>query len=519
MFNKDWFYRSIWMMCVMLLSAWTSNVFAQATYSYDVLRMTQHVPGQDAHSIGLGSSSAAQLQGFGSFLVNPAVAAKNSSSFISIGLGIREVTQESVFPLGETADFGQRNTLDDHQTGLLNFGFSYEVPTVVGSLVVGGGYAQTADYNSAYSINAFNDLTSRTFRFTSDYIGRHGVGYTAFALDSLNGDLLSIFEFGGYAGVDQVADIKYRGQSGEYSLFLATEFQKDLFVGVSVGIPVSRSSFSQTFFEYAPLDFYTGEAGTGTFNIDQIHFEESVKVDAVGLNARLGFLYSGLPLIDIGASYTTRTRWNIEERLDAFVQSRFQGNQVIEDGEVIEDGNVFSDEFRGEISYKATTPSRIHIGASTKDLPLVNFSVSTERINYSNIRLRGFDVEFRENERFENNYINQNFQNVWNFRAGATVTMFDAVEPRVGWAWMGNPRNYIDNNERHFLSAGLGIGMSQRLGLDFAIQYGFWESTEDLYQSPFYYDADGEFVFEPVIEEIEVDMDRFHVTFGITYRF
>ena len=491
---------------------------AQAQYSYDALRLSTQMPAQDAHSMALGSSSVSQLQGFGSFIVNPAVAAKASSSFISVGLGIREVTQESVYPLSETSDIGQRNTFDDHQTGLLNIGFSYQVPTAVGSLVIGGGYSQTADYNSAYTINAFNEWTSRTFQFTEDYIGHRGVGYNAFALDSVNSDLWSIFEIGGFAGVDQVGDVKYRGQSGEYSLFMATEFQEDFFVGVSLGVPVSNSRFSQTFFEYAPLDFYTGNPGTGTFNIDHVMFEESIRVNAVGVNARIGLLYSGLSLIDLGASYTTRTRWNIEEKLDAFVQSTFQGNQVIQDGRVIEDGNVFSDEFRGELSYKATTPSRLHFGVSTKELPLFNFSVSAERINYTNIRLRDFDIEFREEERIENEYINQNFKNAWNFSAGATITMFDSFEPRIGWALMGNPRNYLENNERHFLSAGLGIGMSQRMSLDFAIQYSFWNSVEDLYYPPYYYSGN-EFVYEPIIEEVKVDMDRFHATVGLNLRF
>ncbi|MEX0680175.1 MAG: hypothetical protein WD097_02245 [Balneolales bacterium] len=495
----------------------TTATPVQAQYSYDVLRLAKQVPGQDAHSLALGSSSVSKWQGLGSVINNPAVAAQASGSSFSVGFGIRDVEQETTY-------LGQPNTFDDNQSGLSHFGFNYKVPTVTGNMVLGGGYIQTADYNSAFMINAHNDLSSRTYQFLTDYT--QSLAYSTFAIDSLGNNLASVFEFGNWVGVDQFAETTRRGQSGEYNLFLATEFQEDFFVGLSVGLPVSSSRFRQTFIEYSMLDHHTGGEGSGTFNIDQVLFEETIHVDAVGLNARIGLLYTGIPLIDIGASYTTGTRWNVEERFDAFIQSSFQ-DVVTLDGNVIvdEDGipfdPVIEGEHNGQYSYNATTPSRMQLGVSSKNLPFINLSISAERINYGRIRLKNFDVQDRNDQIRENQFINDNFRDVWNFRAGAAFTPFGSIEPRVGWAMMNNPVDFIEDNNRQFLSAGLGFGMNQRMTLDFAVQYGLWKTTDDLY----YVDAEtGMFVDNnnnPItfIETADQDVERFHAMIGMKIEF
>ncbi len=496
---------------------------AHAQYSFDALRLSTQLPGQDAHSIALGSSSVSQMQGFGSYIVNPAVAAVMPASAFSAGIGVREISTESTY-------IGQNRNFSDNQTGITHIGFNYKMPTVVGSLVIGGGYVQTTDYNSAFTVEAFNDLTSRTYQFLTDYT--NDIAFNTFAIDDFNGFQESVFEFGGFQGVDQFAETTRRGQSGEYSLFLATEFQENFFLGLSVGIPVSKSVFNQVFIETSPLDVsgrpvYSGEQNTGTYNINRMLFEEKITVDAVGYNAKLGFLYTGLDMIDLGASYTTSTRWNVEERFDAFVQTRFL-DVVTLDGTVQTDGsgNTFgpqlNDELSGEYSYKVRTPSRIHLGASTKGLPFANLSASAERVSYSSIRLSGFDSADRDVEIDENNFINQNFKDVWNFRAGAAFTMFESFEPRIGWSYMPNPISYLEKNDRHYLSAGIGIGINQRTTIDFGIQYGFWNTTEDLYSV----DASTGIIVDPgtnvpvtFIETADKDVDRFHATFGISFKF
>ncbi|MDI6402821.1 hypothetical protein QLX67_12510, partial [Balneolaceae bacterium ANBcel3] len=458
---------------VILLCAFASSAYAQ--YSFDALRLATLYPGQDPYNMSLGSSSAASYQGLGSVMVNPAVAGMADRSMVTFGFGVRDVSQTTLYPGLESMVLDERRphhavqqNFDDQQTGITHAGFIYKVPTVIGSLAIGGGYHQTAVYNSAYKIDFFNQHSSRTYQFLTEYQDLFDLAFDTFTIDNVYGEYESIFDFGGFMGVGQYAEVTQRGQAGEYNLFLSTEFQEDFFVGISVGVPVSNSSYEYFFIEESPLDnngnpIYSGEAFTGSYNIDQVLFEEKVNVDAIGINARIGLLYTGFSLFDIGVSYTTRTRWNVDETFDVFLQTRFW-DVVTYDGDVIVDdqdrtfGPVINDSFRGEYSYSLNTPSRFYVGASTDALPFMNLSFTAERVDYSRIKLRDFDTVDREIEISENNFISNNFKDVWNFRAGAAITVFDWMEPRLGWAWVRNPINYLEDNERHFFSAGLGIG-------------------------------------------------------------
>lgn len=505
----------VFLVALFLQTAW-------AQYSFDALRMATQVPGQDAQSMAQASSSVAGLQGFGSFLINPATAGLIQESYFSAGIGMREVSQNTTY-------LGTATSFDDQQAGITHVGFAYRVPTVVGSLALGGGYSQTADYNQAHTISAFNDFTSRTYQFLTDYT--QDIAFNTFAIDEANGMLESVFEYGGFQGVNQFAETRRRGQSAEYQIFLATEFQKNFFIGLSLGIPVSQSVFQQVFIESDPRDggkpLYSGEAGTGSYNVDRMLFEERIRVNAVGLNSRIGFVFTGLPMLQVGGSYSTSTRWNVEERFDAFIQTHFD-DVVTLDGTVLTDGQgntygpVMSDRLDGEYSYKLTTPARMMAGVSTRDLPFARLYASVGRIAYSRIRFRDFDVQDREVQINENKFVSESFSDVWNIRAGAAITLFDQVEPRFGWAMMDNPVSYLDDNIRQFLSFGLGIGLNQSMSLDFALQYGFWNTEDDLY----YVDqatgiiTDGQ-TGAPItfIETAEQEVSRLHAAIGLSIRF
>jgi hypothetical protein len=96
---------------------------ASAQYREDALRYTFEVPGQDAANIAMGGASVALGQDFGSFVLNPATSAMRNKSYFSIGIGTRDVRETDVY-LGQSRDFS------DTQTGITNFGFVFQAPTV-----------------------------------------------------------------------------------------------------------------------------------------------------------------------------------------------------------------------------------------------------------------------------------------------------------------------------------------------------------------------------------------------------
>src|SRR5690606_34983810 len=142
--------KSIKLLAALIISfVLISGATLQAQNRFDALRYSQTSPGFDANSLSLSGASFARYNGFGSIYVNPAVAGLAPKSEFSLGLSSRSVSEETTY-LNTLTKF------DDQQTGISNLGYLFRFPTEAGSLVLGGGYNQIANFNRATSINPFN---------------------------------------------------------------------------------------------------------------------------------------------------------------------------------------------------------------------------------------------------------------------------------------------------------------------------------------------------------------------------
>src|SRR5690606_36443362 len=108
------------------------------------------------------------------------------------------------------------------QAGISDLQFVAKFPTTVGSLVFGGGYTQTADFNKAWAAGAYNPDNS-----IMDYeIGASDQyflpAFNTYAIDTVGGDYYTVFELAGFGGIDQYIETKERGQLGEYNFYFAT---------------------------------------------------------------------------------------------------------------------------------------------------------------------------------------------------------------------------------------------------------------------------------------------------------
>ncbi|MDZ7681951.1 MAG: hypothetical protein U5J63_09650 [Fodinibius sp.] len=175
--------------------------------------------------------------GFGAYQENPAVMALYDDSFFSFDLSTRFVDETGQY-------LGNSSTNSANQTSIGDFGFAYKVPTTRGSLVVGGGYSQTTDFNRTMSANGRNNETTITdfYNVTPDdslFFAAFDVYAIDFATtDSSFANTKSIFRFfdnNFYPGINQEIELTESGRMGEYSAFLATELLKDFSVGASIG--------------------------------------------------------------------------------------------------------------------------------------------------------------------------------------------------------------------------------------------------------------------------------------------
>lgn len=464
-----------------------------AQYHADALRYTFELPGQDAANMGMGGASVALGQDFGSFVMNPATSAMGTTSYFSFGLGTRDVRETDTY-LNQTRDFA------DTQTGITNFGFVFQAPTERGALSLGIGYSQTADFNRALSINAFNDASTITDFFLEAGDDFFEPAFNAFAIDTftVNGEEFIESSWrppfsSEYVGVDQFAEMTERGQMGEYTLFAGTEFIENLFVGLAVNVPSGSYSYRRTFIEDQPEI-------ENDYDIQTIFTDEVIDASVSGFNARIGAVYKFLPWFNIGASYTTQTNLEVSESFSNLINTTFI------------DGEVWEDEFSAVFDYSITRPSRFSLGAAIDDFSGFSAAFTAERVDYSNIRLT-FEDE-RVLERNENLLIQELYQDVINFRAGVSYNFADMVRIRGGYAYYPAARVATPdapNSDRQFFSGGLGFGLADGLTLDFSVQMAQWQDENILYTFTENDQLVGEFVDE--------DVRRFHGVIGLRFAF
>jgi long-subunit fatty acid transport protein len=484
------------LLCLFFLGI--TDVMAQNRF--DALRFSTQYPIMDPANAAVGGSASANFFNYGSVLRNPATLAMARESSVSFGLGLRDVDEEATY-------LGRRRGYDDTQFGITNAGYVYSFPTVQGSLVIGGGYNQLMNFNRSFRINGYNTRSSITDYFFDNSF-YFDTAFNAFAIEEDDFGQFPIFRpffDEPFLGIDQTASQTERGQIGEFSISVASEFVENLFVGVTLGIPVGTYSYRLDFLE-RDTEFVHGdldtEIGGEPFTIpavSNIVFRDQIDADISGFSARLGMVYKPIPNLSFGLSYSLPTRYNIDESYSVFIQTNY------------ENGTSESYETIGTNSYKLRTASRLSFGASTHGLP-VNLSASVERVGYSRMEFRNFGDLGLEIEL--NDDIRDDFQDVLNVHLGATLNVSDVIQPSFGYSFLPSASRSNDMASQ-FITGGLRIGVNQSFSIDLALQYNFFDDTQVLYDFYNYNTMDGSFLNETVNSSVS----RYHAMIGINLKF
>ena len=467
------------------LILFSASATALSQNRYDALRYTQTLPLFDPASMAMGGATAGLTADAGSFLVNPAGMALAGKSYFYFGLGNRDVSEDATYR-------GNLSSFSDNQTGISNIGFVFKAPTNVGSLVMGAGYAQSADFNRAYSVSAYNTATSITdFLLNSTSDQYNGTAFDAYAIDADDFGQFTVYDgAGGFAGADQYVEYFERGQMGEYSLFFATEFQQNLFVGVSLGLPAGQYSYRRAFLEEDINGLYT----TQPFDVDAITVEDRIDASIRGFNARIGLLYKPADFAKVSLSYTSATRYEVNESYSTYIQTDFKSFDV--DG-----NNSYWAETPGEITYRILAPARFNAGVSFETGPLT-IAASAERLDYSAIDMSGFGVA---GDRDERRLIRRDFTDVTNLRLGASYKLGQNIL-RGGYGINQSPHR-VDDLGSQFVSGGVTIDLGNEFALDLGVQYMTRTDNQALYNTG------------TLTETVSSNVSRFNTMIGVRVGF
>ncbi|MCW9708363.1 OmpP1/FadL family transporter [Fodinibius salsisoli] len=454
---------------------------AQAQNATDVLRYSLEYPSYDPVTLvmpGIGSHT-----GYGAYQDNPASMAFAENGYMSFSLSSRYVDESATY-LGNVSDFS------DTQTSVGDLGFLYKFPTKRGSLVIGGGYSQSTDYNRAFSVNARNNESTLTDFYNSSFItdDLYFAAYDAFAIyDPTPGDdsyenTTSVFRAGrNYEGINQNMEVVERGQLGNYSAFIATEAMKNLYLGASIGFSSGTYTYERDFLESDPDNIYNNSANNT--DIDDILSLDTIEATIQAFSAQLGLVYQPTEQFNIGVSYEFPSRLQVDETFNTEIITTF------------DNGDVAETEAPADFSYEVIRPQRLKGGLTYSNEGLT-ISALAEGVFYSQAE---YDEEgISDYETDLNNTIESNFKDVVNFRGGLEYEMNNKFTPRVGYGYMPSPTRGFDSS-RQFVSGGFSTEINQSMIFNLGLQYSFWDDESSLYD---YEAPDGNIFAERATEEV-----------------
>lgn len=479
---------------LMIMTAITTSLKAQN--ADDVLRYSLEYPSYDA--ISLVTPAVSSPTGFGAFQENPATMALYKKSYFSFDLSSRFLDETGSY-LGNKSDYS------DNQTGIGDLGIVYKVPTTRGSLVVGGGYSQTTDFNRALSASGRNNQTTITdFYNTTTDDSLFFAAFDTYAIDFATTDssyanTKSIFRFfdnNYYPGITQDVQLTERGAIGEYSAFMATELFRNFSVGASIGYLSGSYEYRRDFLESDTQNDYnaqfidSNQDGTPDTDIDNILSHDKISDDIEAFSARLGFVYQPTENLNVAASYEFPSKLSIDERYNTTITTTF------------DNGIQFKDDAPGRFKYKVTRPQRIKAGATIKDVNRLSISGSAEAVFYSQARIDFNQIQLNSLESAINSTIRNSLRDVINLRAGIEYKLNNQFTPRLGYAYFPSPQKGFDRS-RQFLSGGFSAELTKGLMFDFGLQYSFWNDRNTLYQT------------STTSESVREDVTRLHVMTGL----
>ncbi|MFQ5649334.1 MAG: OmpP1/FadL family transporter [bacterium] len=386
--------------------------------------------GFGARAIAMGGAYTSVGGDYSSSFWNPATL--RDIKRVEVYGSLSHLARQNDFGLQDSTSFftpfGRRN--EENFTKFNDFGLAYPVPTIRGSLVLSFGFNRIKSYDSNFDFRTFNN--------TPD--------------DRLN----------------QAWRELERGSLNAWTLAGAVDVSPNVTFGVGLNFWTGGSNFESTFIEVDVDDVYRPEDG---FDFNSQTIEETIDSEISGFNAKFGGVFRVGPMLRLGATISTPITFKVEE------ESSFIHGFEFDDG-------TFADE-PPELTapiYKIQSPWSFAGGASLHLLNIV-FSGDVEYNDWSQIRYETeppvdstITTRARENRLFRDNY-----RATARVHLGAEFTLpLTGLSFRAGY--FRDPSVFQDANpdeDKQFLSAGIGLLVDKQVRLDATYVHGFWKNFND----------------------------------------
>ena len=464
----------------------------------DALRYSQQFYGGSARFSAMGGAFTALGGDLSSFGLNPAGVAVFRRSEFSFSFRLDNTKTSSIYtsmfddnrydyPISH-AGFVMPIFNSGSESGLIsaNFGYSYN---------------QNNSYNENTGITGINASSSM-----ADYWAESSNGIPAVGLSKAQGMAFDLGLIGtvtalgdeNYASIFSFYDeqpatygqslrriISNRGTAGEHSFSLGSNFNNNLFAGVTL-----------TYARFSYLGHYEhleNDPGDNVFDFNSLFYTNHLDASGSGFNAKLGVIYLPVEFIRLGLAVHSPTMYRVHEYYYENMSASYDNG---------DDGEFSSGPFR--FDYRLKTPWRFLAGAALQIEKSATLSFDYEFVDYGSSKLKSAttgDYQYED----ENADIQYMYKGAHNIRMGGEYRL-GGLYLRGGYGIYGKAFSEGEANSDTFqrtISGGLGFRSSS-----FYVDLGFsnLNSSETFFM---YWDAD------PAL--IEKNRNSYIITLGFRY--
>ncbi|MEM9544567.1 MAG: hypothetical protein AAGA77_01270 [Bacteroidota bacterium] len=467
----------------------------------DAVRYSSYQPIGTARTVGVGSAFGAMGGDFSVLGINPAGLAEYRKSELNITPSIASSNANAFFVSDRQDSERSRSNFLLDNIGFVGANNPRASSWQTSNWAVGFSKLVNFDRNVNISGSTIGSITER-------FIERAN-GNTLDQLDGFEAgpayDAGAIFEDGGTTNylsdyfeddiVTKEQFIDQRGSINELTLVWAGNYDNQLNIGISAGIP---------FVSFTETKTYKEGVTDGDFS-NQLEYVENLNTTGAGFNLKFGVQYKAMRQLRIGAAIHSPTWYTLNDDFSTLVNYEFTSTDESFQGQ----GRSPD----GSFKYSFTTPWRAvaSIGSIYKIGDIQGFvNADIEFLDYTN---NEFDFTSHSDDPGEtlftqefNGEIDNELGSATNFRLG-TELAYNNIRLRAGYSISTSP--FAGDSETYTaLSAGLGF-RADKFFIDFAYRR---QDTREGY-NPYIVSQDGR---DP-LSVIETDLGRLVATIGFKF--
>jgi long-subunit fatty acid transport protein len=451
--------------------------FAQS--SVDAVRFGTPGLGVGARALGMGGAYTGVANDYSALFWNPAGLAQLEHAEFSFGMSHLNYRDQSSY-------FNLSKSQSANSTTLNSLGLAFPVPVARGSLVFSFGYNRESNYATGLSLERANvNSIIQNYAVTGDtMIGDDNFAYRLYLADIVPGSR-HIYRIENNQGrrdtifayvlespiVNRLKQIEKAIEGGgvnNWTIGGAADIAKNISAGLSLSYQSGSYKYEGSYSEVDNLNLYSSNVETNPRNFNSFAIDDLVESELTGFSAKFGLMFRQPDKYRIGFNVKTPTVFRVKETFSTTYT-------VTPDfGEV-----VSPDVDPSTNEYDVVTPWVLSAGGSL----ILNDLVLSGDVEYTDWT----QLEFKNANR-DLLALNKTFKDVFrataNFRGGVEYNFQQAgIRARGGFIYNTSPYEGDPSSfDQKYVTAGLGILLSESTMLDLTFVRGWWKSFRDDYR-------------------------------------